>query len=64
MVGVTVASLAFGLAMALQYVVQALGWRVRYELVLMIPYLLTLAALGAFGRGVAPATLGRRREDG
>lgn len=61
MTGVTIASLGFGLAMALQYVVQALGWRVRYELVLMIPYLLTLFALGAFGRGVAPAMLGRRR---
>jgi ABC-type uncharacterized transport system permease subunit len=45
--------------MALQYVVQALGWSVRYELVLMIPYLLTLVALGAFGRGSAPAMLGR-----
>ena len=45
--------------MALQFVVQALGWQLRYELVLMIPYLLTLAALGAFGRGAAPAMLGR-----
>jgi simple sugar transport system permease protein len=53
------ASLVFGAAMALQFVVQALGWRVRYELVLMIPYVLTLAALGAFGRGSAPAMLGR-----
>jgi ABC-type uncharacterized transport system permease subunit len=25
----------------------------------MIPYLLTLVALGAFGRGSAPAALGR-----
>jgi general nucleoside transport system permease protein len=57
--GVLLASLAFGAAMALQYVVQALGWSVRYELVLMIPYLLTLVALGAFGRGSAPAMLGR-----
>ena len=63
MTGVTIASFGFGLAMALQYVVQALGWRVRYELVLMIPYLGTLVALGAFGRGTAPAMLGRRRED-
>jgi ABC-type uncharacterized transport system permease subunit len=63
MTGVALASLAFGLAMALQYVVQALGWRVRYELVLMIPYVATLVALGAFGRGTAPAMLGRRRED-
>lgn len=57
--GVLVASLVFGGAMALQYVVQALGWSVRYELVLMIPYVLTLVALGAFGRGSAPAMLGR-----
>lgn len=57
--GVAVASFVFGAAMALQFVVQALGWRVRYELVLMIPYILTLVALGAFGRGAAPAMLGR-----
>lgn len=61
--GVAVASLVFGAAMALQFVVQALGWGVRYELVLMIPYVLTLAALGAFGRGSAPATLGRTAPD-
>jgi general nucleoside transport system permease protein len=58
-VGVAAASLVFGTAMALQFVVQALGWRVRYELVLMIPYVATLAALGALGRGAAPAMLGR-----
>lgn len=57
--GVAVASLVFGSAMALQFVVQALGWNVRYELVLMIPYVLTLVALGALGRGAAPASLGR-----
>lgn len=57
--GVLLAAMVFGGAMALQFVVQALGWRVRYELVLMIPYLLTLVALGAFGRGHAPAMLGR-----
>ena len=60
-IGVALASLVFGFAMALQFVVQALGWPLRYELVLMIPYVLTLAALGAFGRGVAPAALGRAR---
>jgi simple sugar transport system permease protein len=58
-IGVAAASLVFGAAMALQFVVQALGWRVRYELVLMIPYVLTLIALGAFGRGSAPTMLGR-----
>lgn len=57
--GAAVASFVFGGAMALQYVVQALDWRVRYELVLMIPYVLTLVALGAFGRGSAPAALAR-----
>ena len=58
-IGVAVASLVFGTAMGLQFVVQALGWRVRYELVLMIPYALTLIALGMFGKGAAPAMLGR-----
>lgn len=57
--GVLLASGVFGAAMALQFVVQALGWQLRYELVLMIPYILTLAALGAFGRGSAPTMLGR-----
>lgn len=61
-IGVAIASFVFGAAMALQFVVQAMGWRIRYELVLMIPYILTLAALGAFGRGVAPASLGRAAE--
>jgi ABC-type uncharacterized transport system permease subunit len=57
--GVALASVVFGAAMALQFVVQAMGWGVRYELVLMVPYILTLVALGAFGRRVAPAMLGR-----
>jgi ABC-type uncharacterized transport system permease subunit len=57
--GVLLASVVFGAAMALQFVVQSLGWHLRYELVLMIPYVLTLAALGAFGKGSAPAMLGR-----
>jgi ABC-type uncharacterized transport system permease subunit len=60
--GVALASLVFGSAMALQFVVQALDWNVRYELVLMIPYVLTLVALGATGRGTAPAMLGRTIE--
>jgi simple sugar transport system permease protein len=57
--GVALAAIVFGAAMALQFVVQALGWIVRYEVVLMIPYVLTLVALGAFGKGSAPAMLGR-----
>ena len=62
--GVALASGVFGAAMALQFVVQAMGWRVRYELVLMIPYVLTLVALGALGRGTAPAMLGRSAAPG
>ena len=61
--GVAIASIVFGGAMALQFVVQALGWRVRYELVLMVPYILTLVALGAFGRAAAPAMLARHEPD-
>jgi general nucleoside transport system permease protein len=61
--GVLLAAVVFGSAMALQFVVQALGWRLRYELVLMIPYALTLMALVAFGRGSAPAMLGRSADD-
>lgn len=61
--GVAGAALVFGAAMALQFVVQALGWNLRYELVLMLPYLLTLIALGAFGRGTAPAMLARSLRD-
>lgn len=60
--GVALAAMVFGAAMALQFVVQALDWTVRYELVLMIPYALTLVALGAFGKGSAPAMLGRASE--
>ena len=57
--GVLAASLVFGIAMAFQFAVQSLGLQVRYELVLMIPYVLTLVALGAVSRGGAPAMLGR-----
>ncbi|MGH7638918.1 MAG: ABC transporter permease [Gemmatimonadaceae bacterium] len=58
-IGVALAALVFGAAMALQFVVQAFGWTVRYELVLMIPYLLTHVARVTFGKGSAPAMQGR-----
>jgi simple sugar transport system permease protein len=57
--GVAGAALVFGLATAMQYVVQALGWPIRYELVLMLPYALTLVALVLAPRGAAPAMLAR-----
>src|ERR671921_1502302 len=57
--GVAIAALVFGAATALQYVFQALGLAVPYQLFLMLPYLLTLLALaGAVGRLRAPGDLG------
>lgn len=62
--GVALAALLFGAASALQFAFQAMGWPVPYQLFLVIPYLLTLAALaGAVGRAHAPATLGKALED-
>jgi simple sugar transport system permease protein len=61
-VGVALASVVFGAAMAVQFVVQAMGWHVRYELILTLPYLLTLGALIVAGRSTAPAMLGRLDE--
>ena len=58
--GVVLAALLFGAAMALQYLLQAMGWSISYQLVLATPYVLTLLALiGAAGRAMAPAALGR-----
>lgn len=59
-VGVAAAALVFGAATALQFVFQAVGLDVPYQLFLMFPYVLTLVALaGAAGRARAPADLGR-----
>ena len=58
--GVALAALLFGAASALQFAFQAMGWHAPYQLFLMGPYLLTLAALvGATGRTRAPTTLGK-----
>jgi simple sugar transport system permease protein len=58
--GVAVAALLFGAATALQFVFQSIGLAVPYQLFLMLPYLLTLLALGgAVGRVRAPADLGK-----
>lgn len=57
--GVALAAVVFGMATAMQYVVQALGLPVRYELVLMLPYALTLVALIVSPRSAAPAMLAR-----
>jgi general nucleoside transport system permease protein len=58
--GVAVAAFVFGIATAMQFLFQALGTRVPYQLFLMLPYLVTLLALaGAVGRVRAPGDLGR-----
>jgi len=58
--GVGLAALLFAATMSLQYIAQALGAAVPYQLVLALPYLITLAALaGIGGRAVPPATLAR-----
>lgn len=57
-VWVLVAALLFGAASALQFLLQALGLDLPYQLFLALPYLLTLAALaGWVGRSRAPAAL-------
>lgn len=62
--GVAAGSLLFGGASALQYAFQAMGWNAPYQVFLVVPYVLTLAALsGAVGRARAPAALGRALEN-
>ena len=59
-VGVGVAALAFGAAMALQFLFQTLGLETPYQLFLMLPYVLALLALaGVVGRVRAPGDLGK-----
>lgn len=59
--GVLAASLLFGALSALQFLFQAMGLALPYQLFLMLPYAFTLLALaGIGGRRKAPAGLGRR----
>lgn len=58
--GVLLAAVVFGAASALQFVFQALGLSLPYQLFLALPYVIALVALaGAARRGAAPAALGR-----
>lgn len=59
-VGAALAALGFGAAMAFQFLFQALGLEVPYQLFLMLPYGLALLALaGVVGRVKAPGDLGK-----
>lgn len=58
--GVAIAAVVFGAAMALQFLIQALGLAVPYQLFLALPYVLTLAGLaGVAGHARSPAALAR-----
>lgn len=58
--GVAVATLLFSATTSLQYLVQAAGVNLPYQLVLALPYVVTLAALaGIGGKVVPPAALAR-----
>jgi general nucleoside transport system permease protein len=59
--GVAIAALLFGAASASQFLFQAMGWSLPYQLFLALPYALTLIALARVGaRASAPAALGRQ----
>lgn len=63
--GILGAALLFGLATALQFHVQALGLRIPYQFLLMLPYVLTLLVLAGYGgKTRAPAALGVPLEEG
>ncbi len=58
--GVALAALAFGAAMALQFLFQTLGLETPYQLFLMLPYVLAMLALaGVVGRVRPPGDLGK-----
>lgn len=58
--GVMWACLLFGFADALQLRLQALGFKIPYQFLIMLPYVLTLVALaGIIGKTVGPAANGQ-----
>jgi simple sugar transport system permease protein len=58
-VGTAIAAVIFGAASALQYLFQAMGWTVPYQIFLALPYVLTLLTLaGLAGRTAPPSSLG------
>jgi general nucleoside transport system permease protein len=53
------ACLLFGLADAVQFLLQALGIKIAHQFLVMLPYVLTMAALaGVIGRATPPASIG------
>jgi len=63
--GIVAGSLLFSMADSFQGMVQVLGIRFPYELAIILPYVVTIAALAvSFGQVWAPAALGRAYERG
>jgi ABC-type uncharacterized transport system permease subunit len=58
-VGVTGAALLFGASSSLQYLLQALGTDLPYQVFLALPYALTLGVLAVSGRAGEPAWLAK-----
>jgi len=59
--GAAIAAVIFGAASALQFLFQAMGWHIPYQVFLALPYVLTLLALAtAHSKRQAPYALGRR----
>lgn len=64
LLGVVGGSVLFGAVSAMQFIWQAYGSPIPYNLILAAPYVATLAALAMFGRArAAPAALGRALSD-
>lgn len=58
--GVLAAALTFAAASALQYLFQAMGWMIPYQVFLALPYVLTLLGLaGIAGKSTPPGSLGK-----
>jgi simple sugar transport system permease protein len=58
--GVVAAALTFAAASALQYLFQAMGWDIPYQVFLALPYVLTLLGLaGIAGKSTPPGSLGK-----
>jgi simple sugar transport system permease protein len=63
--GVSLGALLFGMATAVQFHVQALGWAIPYQFSLMLPYALTLLVLALRSeRRSGPAALAQEEPEG
>ena len=61
--GITAAALFLGLATALQFHIQALNFAIPHQLILILPYVLTLLVMAGYvGRERPPAALGQPYE--